>query len=103
MPAHSIFLSFSLSVRLFFVILQSTKPVIRGGAGQDIEEFQRPRQPFVRSAKGEKTFSKRYYLCSSDFATLDRITEVMQLKRLRGCIISQPFISHLVNLWGVNV
>ncbi len=62
----------------------------RKGRGQfkDIDGIQRPTKPFVGLADGKGRF-RTLLSVSSNFANLNPYTEVMQLERSRGCIISK--------------
>ena len=66
---------------------------VYAGAVKTSMESLRPTKPFVGLAERERTFSKRYLSVSSNFANLNLYTAVMQLKRLRGCIISRRIIA----------
>jgi hypothetical protein len=48
---------------------------------------------FVGQANGKGRFLNVTCLCKSNFATLNPSTEVMQLKRLRGCIIFESLLA----------
>ena len=78
-------------LKKIFVSLPLTKPALWGMAGHNIDGIQRPTKPFVGLAEGKGRF-RTLLLVYSNFATLNPHTEVMQLKRLRGCIISRHFI-----------
>jgi hypothetical protein len=56
-----------------FVSLQSTKPVTRGRAGQNIDGIHRPTMPFVGQADGKGVY-ERYHSVSSNFANLNSYT-----------------------------
>jgi hypothetical protein len=64
----NLFPAFSLPFQKKFVYLQSTKPVTRDRAGQDIDGIQRPTMPFVGQAKGKGVYG-RYHSVISNFAT----------------------------------
>ena len=54
---------------------------------------------FVRLWPKEKGRFRTLLSVSSNLANLNPSTEVMQLERPRGWIISRPFINYLINLW----
>ena len=91
-----------------YVTLQPTKPVmpvamlgVAAWTGQggsiNIDGIQRSTEPFVGLTNGERRFLTLLSV-NSNFSNLNHRTEVMQLKRLRGCIISLTIYEWLC-LW----
>ena len=98
-PRPEKFLYFSLSFQFFFLLLHPTKPVTRGRAGQWHWGNPEADKTVCQDRPKEKGRFRTLLSVCSNFATLNPSTEVMQLKRPRGWIISRPFINYLLNLW----
>jgi len=92
-------------VLFFFVLLQQPKPVRaiggqqwsmiarQGGSKTNIDGILRLNTPFVRAAKGKRTFSERYLSVNSNFANLNLLTEVMQRSVRVGVLYTGLFLA----------
>jgi hypothetical protein len=60
-----------------FVYLQSTKPVLKDKASLDIDGILKPTKLFVGLAEGKGVY-ERYHSVTSNLASLNLCTEVMQ-------------------------
>jgi len=93
-----------LAIRFFVVTLHPTKPVPCGrAASRHRWNSFWPTMPLVGQAE-EKAFNGRYRSVTSNFATLNPNTEVMQRKRLRGSIMFPTLMLYIImysHLWYI--
>ena len=94
-----IFSSFFLCHSNFSFYFCSRSSQSSGRAGQKHWGNPEAETAVCKARPKEKGRFRTLLFVLSNFATLNPYTEVMQLERLRGCIISQPFITYLINLW----